>query len=47
MWNGDLNRTKATSQMIMGMIDVPIHNNQHASTDEDIGDRVHGVWAML
>jgi len=49
MWNGDLNepRAKATSQMIMGMIDVPINNNQHASMDEDVGDRVHGVWTML
>jgi len=49
MWNGELNRPRAKeiSQMIMGMIDVPINNNQHASMDEDVGDRVHGVWAML
>jgi len=49
MWNGDLNRltAKATSQMIMGMIDVPIKNNQQASMDEGVGGRVHGVWAML
>jgi len=49
MWNGNLNRprAKAINQMIMGMIDVPINNNQPASMDEDIGGRVHGVWAML
>jgi len=49
MWNGDLNGqiAKATSQMIVGMINAPINNNQHASMDEDVGDRVHGVWAML
>jgi len=49
MWNGDLNRltAKAMSQMIVGMIDVPIKNNQHASMDEDVDGRVHGVWAML
>jgi len=49
MWNGDLNRpiAKATSQMIMGMIDVPINNNLQASMDEDVDDGVHGVWAML
>jgi len=33
--------------MIMGMIDVLINNNQHASMDDNIDDRVHGAWAML
>jgi len=49
MWNGDLNRqrAKAINQMIMGMIDVPISNNQHASLDEDVDDGVHGVWMLL
>jgi len=49
MWNGDLNRqrAKATNQMIMGMINIPINNNQHASMDEDVYDGVHGVWTLL
>jgi len=49
MWNGDLNRprAKAISQMIMGMIDAPINNNQHASMDEYVDGGVHGVWTML
>ena len=49
MWNGDLNRprAKAMNQMIMGMIDVPINNNQHASMDDDVDSGFHGVWAML
>jgi len=49
MWNGDLNRSiaKTINQMIMGMINVPINNNQQASMDEDIGGRVHGVWTVL
>jgi len=50
MWNDDLNgqRAKATNQLIMGMMmDVPINNNQHASMDDNLDDRVHGVWAML
>jgi len=49
VWNGNLNGqiAKAINQMIVGMIDVPINNNQHTSMDEDIGDRFHGVWAML
>jgi len=49
VWDGDLNRprAKAISQMIMGMIDVRINNNQQASMDEDLDDGVHGVWAML
>jgi len=49
MWNGDLNRprAKAINQMIMGMIDVTISNNQHASMDDDVDSGVHGVWAML
>jgi len=35
MWNGDLNRprAKAMNQMIMGMINVLINNNQHASVN--------------
>jgi len=49
MWNGHLNRprAKAINQMIMGMIDVTISNNQHASIDDDVDSGVHGVWAML
>jgi len=49
MWSGDLNRprAKAISQMIMGMINVPINNNQHASMDEDVDDRVHEVCTLL
>jgi len=31
----------------MGMIDVPINNNQHASMDEDVDGRVLGVRTML
>jgi len=33
MWNGDLNRpkAKAISQMIMGMTDAQVNNNQHPS----------------
>jgi len=39
MWNGNLNRqrAKAMNQMIVGMIDVLINNNQQASIDGDIG----------
>jgi len=45
MWNGDLNRprAKAMSQMIVGMINAPINNNQQVSMDEDVGGGVHGV----
>jgi len=35
------------SQMIVGMIDVPINNNQHASMDEDVDNRVHVVWETI
>jgi len=47
MWNGDLNRqrAKAMNQMIMGMINVPISSNQHASMGEDIDDGV-GPWTL-
>jgi len=33
MWNGDLNRprAKAINQMIMGMTDAQVNNNQHPS----------------
>jgi len=33
MWNGDLNgpRAKATNQMIAGMTDAQVNNNQHPS----------------
>jgi len=35
MWNGDLNRSraKATSQLIMGMTDAQVNNNQHPSME--------------